>query len=930
MSLEKSLVSYWLHSICYEWFIEQTYQLEPLGLSIEEAETGRLGDSTLQVIRKECGFNQPMVAVSPLWAEGPSSALYHQVHPVILIATMNESGNLSPHPLFPLPIIPKRYLDPFGEHSVTLLSAEAVNQYVQLNAYALSEDEQPSWGELYQFALEMTESMTDKPLQEYLRLSGYLCLDKCAIFPLKPLKKLPDPSLFHSYEQLLNPGTNERSAFIHRVMEESPACQSVMAKTDFPRLESQYLGHISSNFALSIEQKQVVAQTLALEPSEVFAVEALSGSGQATCISNIVVTDWIQCAIEQKLPPIQKYIDGQKERLVNIFDLPFNRGAPEPQSWLADPKGYVITAHQLVDNFNQCGGHQVVHQFLSRCKAALGRVVTDLSMAKEVLRQGLNDYSKHLKQGIHLHQDYWKLNQQLFLQYQPHGSIQNRLVQLESEFHKHSAELKHLLMVQSLWYQQVELVLPWKTLLTLIPWLYQKKVNKLKDFIKEHLPRESFDYLTIEDISVKIQDLINRTKQKERAKGDALHQVKLDYEQLQMALAACKAWTADVANQNYEPESFGAILDMSLRYELYVFALHYWEACLLLALKDNQTAWYEDYFIRDEQVSAHFYDSLFVTNAQYITPAMGVHWLLSAKKATVFGYHYPAKDNPIISSTLDYGWMQYYGLVEFDDDYENFQYRGVTNAEGDLFQLARHVSNYKIIEDEFCDIYYAFALKKVWRQHPVIQRLSCELMSGSLNEEKPQRVTIGYQPPFCSISVQGKTEPAFGSFKNRKEASQITHWLKRNERALCQFYDSTHLSDIVAIVTPFSGQQGYIKGLFKAQNIDIDTILTLPECCLSSIKQYPLVIVSLVQTYDHELPLMVDKGPELWHKWLSMSSDSVLIFGDRNIFDTKVNTPTAKLAKEILKSPANLLVNFGWIPEKEDRQQSLISELNDV
>lgn len=163
-----------------------------------------------------------------------------------------------------------------------------------------------------------------------------------------------------------------------------------------------------------------------------------------------------------------------------------------------------------------------------------------------------------------------------------------------------------------------------------------------------------------------------------------------------------------------------------------------------------------------------------------------------------------------------------------------------------------------------------------------------------------------FLPPIGWAKVGGPCLERGSSRYNPGEAEAIANWVSRNKEDLTRGYGGLGLSDVVAIVTPFSPQKeellrAFNRELGEEHGITIGTVHSLQGA------ERPVVIFSPV--YDRESgwrsEMFFDKSTSFLNVAVSRAKDSFLVFGNVEIFDPRSHTPSGILARRLFERPDN-------------------------
>lgn len=372
-------------------------------------------------------------------------------------------------------------------------------------------------------------------------------------------------------------------------------------------------------------------------------------------------------------------------------------------------------------------------------------------------------------------------------------------------------------------------------------------------------------------------------------------------------------------------------LDISYRYELFWNAVHLreWEYIVQLAtLKDRNPERGKDsyrkklqriskvtplfistfhtlpkfatYYSRDgEMLYKELFDLMIVDECGQVTPEVGIPSLSFTKKVVAVGDVCQIEPVWGISLGIDLNNAKKYKLVQTEDDFDAFSSAGFACSSGSLMHLIRNktpfVYKHKngdeergtyLLEHRRCldDIAY-FSAKYVYKG-------ALKLMVGNKHSKNHDLPPIGY------VHVRGVSEQENGSSRrNIKEAKAVVEWISLNKTTLEKAYGK-HLSDILAVVTPFFAQKNIILKLLQQRfggelkSLTVGTVHTLQGA------ERPIILFSATNdTKDKSLFIDFEGKYNMLNVAITRAKHSFIVFGNMQIFSVHRGTPSGNLAK---------------------------------
>jgi phosphatidylserine/phosphatidylglycerophosphate/cardiolipin synthase-like enzyme len=160
------------------------------------------------------------------------------------------------------------------------------------------------------------------------------------------------------------------------------------------------------------------------------------------------------------------------------------------------------------------------------------------------------------------------------------------------------------------------------------------------------------------------------------------------------------------------------------------------------------------------------------------------------------------------------------------------------------------------------------------------------------------------------LHIPGESETAGGSRYNQYEAENIAHWITSQHDRLVGTYGKA-IEEIVAVVTPFKAQKMAVYNQLRdkrCKKITVGTVHSLQGA------ERPIVIFSPVYGAFDRSMAFIDQKPNLLNVAVSRARHAFLVFGNMNLFNPKGQTPSALLARHIIKAPNE--VKFPLVPRK--------------
>lgn len=289
-------------------------------------------------------------------------------------------------------------------------------------------------------------------------------------------------------------------------------------------------------------------------------------------------------------------------------------------------------------------------------------------------------------------------------------------------------------------------------------------------------------------------------------------------------------------------------------------------------------------------------DLLIVDEAGQGTPEIGACAFMFARRAIVVGD--TAQLEPVWSmgESADKGLTQRFGLTKIlpsagESPYHELRPSGVLLARGSVMRMAQRASEWS--NPAFPDT-PGLTLTNHYRcLTPIIEICNRMVYGSRLHVAtatpkklwRPELQRLG----FLVTDAIGNTKMPAGSRHNPGEAECIARWVHENEASIVKHYskkDIVKIEDVLAIITPFSGQIEKLKRALAKQyglpwkendkeaiynRITINTVHTLQGA------ERQIVIFAMVETSDPPSPQFYDKGTNLINVAVSRAKEMFIV-----------------------------------------------------
>lgn len=742
---------------------------------------------------------------------------------------------------------------------------------------------------------------------------------------------------------------------------------------DFSQSVSQRLGHSSDKYCLADAQRDALSHSLAMGHGDILAVNGPPGTGKTTYLLSVVASLWVKAALEQSKPPVIVAASTNNQAVTNIIDA-FGKDFSEGEGalsgrWLPDITSYgaYFPSKSRLEEAEKSFQTQTFFaeiedaDYLERAEHYFLQHAMQYFNSDSVL--ALVDIKERLHKELLQCQSTLKRIESLWLELCEVNALVLEVIGANSE--SHLAELK----VASQQYEQKSTVIrgvlkQWQYFLanesiwlSLFSWLKpvrnirnrQRELNiaTLNDDLSALFTHASPDFeqaesglkKAIQECEHRYQKLLQEYQSKKQLL-DKRNEVQARWQVLACSIGLEKnTWCdLDVVDKK---------ADTAIRFLMFRLAVHYWEACWLIAgrelgdelnkiksktgRKTVKPRWHRRMMLTPCIVStfhalpAHmtcsafnngkfdpeylfdFIDLLVVDEGGQVSPDVAGASFSLAKKSLVIGDIHQIEPVRSVSGSIDIGNLFNVNLLEKRQDYEIVQVNGRSVVNGSVMHIAQATSQYCYQAGMESGMY----LREHRRCFDDIISFCNELCYKGILEPKRGVSSAALFPAFGHLHIDGRAEQQIGGSRfNRLEAETIADWLAQNKAILESQYNKP-LEDIVGIVTPFSAQVSELQQACKLQGIETGKQqgqLTIGTVHALQGAERIIVIFSPVYT-RHSNGEFIDSSTSMLNVAISRAKDSFLVFGDLDVISAAPSSsPRGILAKYLFSKPENELV----------------------
>lgn len=877
-----------------------------------------------------------------------------EISPFWIPALLSSENELKPRQDM-YPLIPRKILDPVSYRDIVFSSIDQVDE--ALAKIELSTD---TW-EVYQESLNKlfryitgTEILGFKG-QEFFEVKYQW------VFIPDELVKGAAHHILELYRSLIK---QSRFPKLLKTMikEESSSLNKQYTKDEVFERSIAHLGQMNNGFGLSPSQRKSLAHNFDLKHGEVLAVNGPPGTGKTTLIQSVIADNFVKSALAGQRPFVTVASSTNNQAITNIIDSfsKGNAGTILEQRWLpgitsfalymvsGDPEKIKKSKERNWMYHSSKKGDSAVTEienevyiqtaktsFLEKMSAFSDIGFTDLPAAQKYLQKQINKSSGLITEGFKA----WKQFQSVYHLLVAYNGAEYEgkdFSGVDKGFFDGEISDVNKLIAKLVEAKQKEPFYFW-LLSFLKPIKKQRKLyytSVLADCYFDTTAWDFSSFSTLQPILLGKSELIKK----------AFVNYKVFHRWLD-STEILKNESFFITDDN-EDERFLHKLDTKIRYQNFLFAVHYWESRWIeettVALEDN-SIWknteagtvsklhrfamltpcfvstfhmlpkmiqYTRYPSRQIDYLYDFIDLLVVDEAGQVSPEVGVPSFSLAKKALVVGDNYQIEPVWNIDGRTDEGNLWRNKLIERGETrrIEQLMSSGYMSSNGSLMKLAQKSCGFAYSETD-----RGLLLTEHRRCLNQIIQFCNELVYKNqlepLSSLKYERSDL--LPPMGFLRIAGQSDKSGTSRFNKAEAQGIIKWLKINEQAIIDFIYSKEikesksaervtrkaLHDLVGIVTPFSAQKRFLT---EAMHLNGFTPSLFQYGTVHSLQgaEKDIVIFSPVYSADVKSGYFFDSGPNMLNVAVSRAKRSFIVAGDIEIFKPgSKHIPSSLLAK---------------------------------
>lgn len=844
-------------------------------------------------------------------------------YPFWIQGVLSKDGHLKPDE-DTFPYIPRAYLEPQINQDVNYIFSD-VDRVDQ--AFVHPFNGEGGWEAYLKYILSAFEVIAKQPIGNYVPDNFAVTAEPVIV--VNDTLTGPADGIIGLYDYMIK--RQNIPAVLRALAErnESPL-KNLLSTETFEKAFTTHLGQMAYEFPLSKSQRVSLYHYTTLGHGDILAINGPPGTGKTTLLQSVVATEVVRSAIAGKNPAVILACSANNQAVTNIIDS-FSNVKQKPgqqyERWLPDVKGfglYLPGANREVASHipvikrvsgKLSGAHTEKENqtYLDKAEAVYiaKSEKTGLSVATIIaeLQKTLKSQQQLLIDGIGAWQKYQQSKTRLpELAEHSINALQHALKELEASF-------SNYLDAESFWLKLFAFLKPVK----------DKRATRARQLFRDcPISYSRIDFYHIKSVQGFFDekfDLIKQIKKTQKDWEDWQKKIGLDSDPSQFAF--------------YEQ------LEMGLKYDMFYTAVHYWEGRWLMA---TRAAVEEDNLNRNGESAAKerwqrfamltpcfvstfymapkffsyskfirisadqntwetpplldFIDLLIVDEAGQVSPEIGAATFALAQKALVVGDILQIEPVWNVPKKVDQANLYRYQVIHDINDQktiEDLYGKGFLCSSGSIMRLAQKASYYHLQPKQA----RGMLLTEHRRCFDEIIEYCNKLAYDNLLEPMKGPAKGGLFPPLRYIAVRGQSKPSGTSRANPDEALAIAQWLVVNYQALEQHY-KLKLKDIVAIVTPFTGQKWTLQNTLRQTGVPMEG-LTIGTVHALQGAERPVILFSATYGSNHQGGLFFDAGPNMLNVAASRAKDTFILFGAPEIFRRSGNSPSMQLYRHIQK-----------------------------
>ncbi len=882
-----------------------------------------------------------------------------RVVPLMIPAKLSPSGRLENGDQTPW--IARKLLKP------TELEPFAVGDLEVLDTF-LSKENKPiqtdGWEAFWNFTNKMVAEVTGNIVKEFT-MNNYT-LDGSSYIVLNDLILNSTSHLKNFYENMLRTKKSDFGSLVTNLFNiEEKQHLDVLSDDEQYLASARHIGQMGCEFSLSESQRETINHYTNEDKGDVFAVNGPPGTGKTTFLHTVIAHEYVKAALEKEEPPIILATSNNNQAVTNIIDS-FSKVFDESnnvlgQRWIPNVNSfgsYLVSQNKQKDASKK---YQVLVSDRSKIVGFFDELESEdyLNKASKCFLKFASRYFKRENQytsiedaNNDIHRKLTKIVAKIEHIIHKIYEYSNRIISIEEKYNptissvmKDRKEMRTQYEIDKDNWNTIDIEFEdwfnkypfYKRLLMRISLINQIFIRQFARFI------DNQPLLACASIPRSYKGIVNCIMENRSKTTKMMYQCDKEISEIQAdikEISELKSKIVEIASKydssiKYSKNiknDINKALDVTLRYEVFRLATHYYEGEWILEAtrnieknnkdkkseKKRKKQWrrlakltpcfistfymipkfmeYVYYADKKAWITEYLYDFidiLVVDEAGQASPEVCLPLFALAKKAIIVGDVFQIEPVWSVEGFSDFPNMNTY-LKSVDN--KMFFESSYSASNGNLMEIAKRRSNYCKYGEG------GLYLTEHRRCVPeIIEYCNMLAYKGKLN---PKRENTLKDFPFehmLHLHIAGVSEIKNSSRKNTKEAKAIVNWIVDNAAQLLDYYNKPEseeckrIADIVAIVTPFKAQsRTIIRELKNNEGFEDVTVGTVHS--LQGAERH-IIIFSSVYTEQDKQSYFFDRGVNMLNVAVSRAKDAFIVIGDRRILDANKNSPSGILAK---------------------------------
>ncbi|GAA4910636.1 AAA domain-containing protein [Mucilaginibacter defluvii] len=843
-------------------------------------------------------------------------------YPFWIRAVLTRNGKLKPDE-DTFPYIPRAYLEPQVNQEVNFVFAD-VDRIDE--AFGRPFNGQPLWKDYIDYIFSAFKAITGQKPETYGPEN--FAVTQEYVIVINDTLSGPADGIIGLYDYIIQQKKVPVTLATLTERQETPL-KSILSDKEFEKASAAHLGQMAYEFPLSRSQRTSLYHYTTLNEGDILVINGPPGTGKTTLLQSVVATQVVQAAIAGGDPRIILACSANNQAVTNIIDSFSNvkqKKGTLYERWLPDVSGFGLylpgATREVQANIpvikrvqgRLTGTHTdkenetylaTAEAYFIACSGQTGNTLTAII---DSLQQSLKANHELLIKGVGIWQSYQKLTAQLpELSNYSLDALEKAITELELSF-------SNYLDAESIWIK----------LFFFLNFVKEKRATRAKQLFRNcPIAYEELDFYQVKSIQQFFDQKISLIKQIKKAQND------------------WQAWKTK-ANVNHTPAepAFNEQLEVGLKYDMFYTAVHYWEGRWLIA---TRLALQADRLSRNGEAAAkerwqrfamltpcfvstfymaprffsysrfirvapgqniwetppllNFIDLLIVDEAGQVSPEVGSASFALAKKALVVGDILQIEPVWNVPKKVDQANLHRYGVIKSLNDQnaiDDLYSKGFLCSSGSIMRLAQKSSYYHLYSWQA----RGMLLTEHRRCFDEIISYCNDLAYDGLLEPMKGPAKGGLLPPLQFIPVKGSSITSGTSRANQEEAITIAKWIADHQDALVNHYRMP-LKDIIAIVTPFTGQKFMLRNTLRKTGVNMNG-LTIGTVHALQGAERPVVLFSATYgSNDQGRSYFFDAGPNMLNVAVSRAKENFILFGAPEIFQRSGKSPSMQLFRHI-------------------------------